>query len=94
MSTVFGLPPATVTWNSKLISLQEPFWAHQGGENLKKMTWIQDLSHPRGFVPYGPTTHSEYGKHPPALHLTAAPPPNAMPTEKFSSRLLARVTES
>ena len=39
----FGLPLTIVTWNSKLTS----FWAHQGDENSKIITWIQDLPNPR-----------------------------------------------
>ena len=52
MNNVFGLLPTIVTWNSKLTSLLEPFWSHRGDENFKIFTWIQDLPHPRWFVPY------------------------------------------
>ena len=52
MNNIFGLPPTVVTWDSKLISTQTPFSAHQDDENCKIMTWIQDIPYPRWFVPY------------------------------------------
>ena len=52
MNYVFGLPPTFVTWDSKVTSTQIPFREHQSSENFKIMTWIQDFSHPRWFVPY------------------------------------------
>ena len=33
-------------WDSKVTSIQRPFWEHQNSENFKIMTWIQDLPHP------------------------------------------------
>ena len=43
----FRLLPTFVTLDTNGTSTQKPFRVHQSVSNLKIMTWIQDLLHPR-----------------------------------------------
>ena len=48
MNNSFGLLRTFVTLDRKVTFTQRPFWEHQRNKNVKIMTWIQDIPHPRG----------------------------------------------
>ena len=47
INNISGLAATVLTWDSKLTPTQIPYWLHGGAENVKNMTWVQDLPHPR-----------------------------------------------
>ena len=53
INNVFGLPPTFVTWDNKVTSTKKRiFRDHKSATHFKVMTLIQDLPHPRCFLPY------------------------------------------